>query len=346
MPTTQFTTPGCSTYAVPTGVKQVAINAFGGKGGGLLGGLGGEASGLLNVSLGQTLDVCVGVGGGITGGADENGGYGGGASDVRTGAFQLTDRVIVAGGGGGGGLDGTNAGAGGGPSGTDCTSVDLFCGSGGTQVTGGVSGQSGTFNNGTQIAGSGGVPAALGVGGSGGGGTSISGFISTSYSAGGGGGGYYGGGGGSLWGGGGGGSGYVAPSIQANGGSTNTAGVHSGNGEVDITPTKVGLTITTTSLPVATRGAIFGPVTLTTVDVDPSASPFVTTLKWHKVSPLPKGLKLSGAGVLSGTPSLKMVDGSTSITVSATEKVTTLFGSKKIKTLTTVQATIPLTIQG
>jgi hypothetical protein len=84
---------------------------------------------------------------------------------------------------------------------------------------------------------------------------------------------------------------------------------------------------------------------LTTVDVDPSASPFVTTLKWHKVS-LPKGLKLSGAGVLSGTPSLKLLDGATSITVSATEKVTTLFGIKKIKTLTAVQTTIPLTIQG
>ncbi|HWT81159.1 MAG TPA: putative Ig domain-containing protein, partial [Candidatus Methylomirabilis sp.] len=59
---------------------------------------------------------------------------------------------------------------------------------------------------------------------------------------------------------------------------------------------------------------------------------------------LPKGLKLSGTGVLSGTPSTKLAGGSSSITVTATEKVTTLNGAKKVKTKKTVQVTIPLNI--
>jgi hypothetical protein len=74
-----------------------------------------------------------------------------------------------------------------------------------------------------------------------------------------------------------------------------------------------------------------------------SASPHVTTLKWKKVS-LPKGFKLSKAGVLSGTPSARLVSGTSSIKVSVTETVTTLDGKHKVKTKTTVQATIPLTI--
>jgi len=62
-------------------------------------------------------------------------------------------------------------------------------------------------------------------------------------------------------------------------------------------------------------------------------------LKWKKVT-LPKGMKLSSAGVLSGTPSAKLGPPS-SITVQVTETVITLNGKKKVKTLTTVQATIP-----
>jgi hypothetical protein len=62
-------------------------------------------------------------------------------------------------------------------------------------------------------------------------------------------------------------------------------------------------------------------------------------LKWKKVT-LPKGLKLSSTGVLSGTPSAKLAAPS-SVTVKVTETVTTLNGKKKVKTPTTVQATIP-----
>jgi hypothetical protein len=79
-------------------------------------------------------------------------------------------------------------------------------------------------------------------------------------------------------------------------------------------------------------------VTLTTTGSTPGA-----TLKWKKVS-LPKGLKLSKTGVLSGTPSTKLLAGTTSVKVQVTETVTTLNGKHKVKTKTTVQATILLSI--
>jgi hypothetical protein len=342
------------------------------------GGLGGAVSGLLNVGPGESLDVCVGgsgddpavggIGPGMNGGgAPGSGGVniaatGGGASDVRIGV-QLTDRVLVAGGGGGSAalpFDPNQAalpgGAGGGTSGTDCAGTYTGCGAGGTQLAGGAAGCGGALggNCGTavycwfpQSAGLG-TAGDLGVGGSGGwqhlqrGPSCLGGNLFDTYAGGGGGGGYYGGGGG-LYGSGGGGSSFVAPSIQATGAWTNTAGVHTGDGEVDITPTITGFAVGTTSLPPATRGAVYGPVTLNAVNVDPSASPFVTTLKWKKVT-VPKGLKLSSTGVLSGTPKTKLVPGQSSVTLTLTEKVTTFNGTTKVKTTTTVQATIPLTI--
>jgi len=97
--------------------------------------------------------------------------------------------------------------------------------------------------------------------------------------------------------------------------------------------------VATTSLPKATPGTPYGPVTLQAGGLGVSASHYVTTLKWKKVT-LPKGLKLSSAGVLSGTPSAKLAAPS-SVRVQVTETVTTLNGRKKIKTPTTVQATIP-----
>jgi hypothetical protein len=144
---------------------------------------------------------------------------------------------------------------------------------------------------------------------------------------------------------GGGGSDFVAPSIDAAGARTDTASFQACDGAADIALATTGLAIGTTSLPLATRGAKYGPVTLTAVNVDPSASPSVTALKWNKVT-LPKGLKLSSAGVLSGRPKTKLAAGQSSVTVTLTEKVTTFNsnGTKKIKTTMTVQATIPLTI--
>jgi streptogramin lyase len=114
------------------------------------------------------------------------------------------------------------------------------------------------------------------------------------------------------------------------------------NGTVFGAVKATGLTVTTGSLPAATRGVSYGPVNLT-ASVDPSTSPYVTTVKWHKVS-LPRGLKLSSSGVLSGTPSSKLHAGSSSITVQVSEKVTTLNGAKRVKTKKTIEATLPLTI--
>jgi len=108
--------------------------------------------------------------------------------------------------------------------------------------------------------------------------------------------------------------------------------------------------ISTASLPGATRGQLFGPVGLQAEGVGVSASGYTTTLKWAKgavtrpARALPKGLKLSSAGVLSGTPSTKLAAGASSIAVKVTETVTTLNGKKRIKTKTTVAAIIPLTI--
>ncbi len=57
-----------------------------------------------------------------------------------------------------------------------------------------------------------------------------------------------------------------------------------------------------------------------------------------------RGLKLFGDGVLSGSPSGKLAAGPSSATVQVTETVTNLNGKRKVKTKTTVQATIPPTI--
>ncbi len=101
--------------------------------------------------------------------------------------------------------------------------------------------------------------------------------------------------------------------------------------------------ITTSSLPDATRGVSYGPVTLQEGGAGASVSPYVTAFKWKKIT-LPKGLKLSSAGVLSGIPNNKLVAGPSSVTVQVTETVTTINGKKKVKTKTMVQATIPLAI--
>ena len=104
-----------------------------------------------------------------------------------------------------------------------------------------------------------------------------------------------------------------------------------------------GFAIAPAPLPNATPGAAYGPVTLTARNAGISASPFTTTLKWAKIT-LPKGLMLSPTGVLSGTPNRRITPGSTSVSVQVTEKVTTLNGAKRVKTRTTVLATMPLTI--
>lgn len=97
--------------------------------------------------------------------------------------------------------------------------------------------------------------------------------------------------------------------------------------------------IATKSLPSATPGVAYGPITLQAAGEGTSTSPYSTSLKWKKVA-LPKGMRLSSAGVLSGIPNA-MLAAPSSVTARVPETVITLNGRKKIKTPTTVEATIP-----
>jgi len=104
------------------------------------------------------------------------------------------------------------------------------------------------------------------------------------------------------------------------------------------TPAPLGFQISPAALPAATVSVGYGPVTLQT-----SGQVAGAALKWKKLL-LPKGLKLSSAGVLSGIPNRKLVPGGYSVVIQVTETVITLNGRKKVKTPTTVRATIPLTV--
>ena len=97
------------------------------------------------------------------------------------------------------------------------------------------------------------------------------------------------------------------------------------------------------SLPAATRGKSYGPVALHTGGASKSSPGYTTSFRWAKVT-LPKGLTLSSTGILAGTPSTTLSAGLSSVTVKATETVTTVDGSTRVVTKTTVQATIHLTI--
>ena len=226
--TVTFSASGApETWTVPAGVTAATFDLYGAEGGGGSGfaGLGGRVTATLAVTPGASYQVRVGVWGFATGiprgynggGAGGSGGSGagrdgGGASDVRGGAFGLADRLLVAGGGGGTGSLSTGAtGAGGYPSG------GAGGGGGGTQTAGGVgeaNGSAGTLGQG----GAGGSQTGPGTRGGGGGG-----------------GGYYGGGGGrggrDVSSNGGGGSSYATPA------ATNVSfqnGVRSQNGQVII----------------------------------------------------------------------------------------------------------------
>ena len=253
-------TGAMQTYLVPAGITTVDIDMYGASGGLSIDGSspgtlhipgnGGRIQTTLSVVPGTTLNIYVGgIGadavpgaggaGGFNGGGaggtqgTYNGGGGGGASDIRIGGTALTDRAVVAGGGGGVALNyfggGDNGGQGGGLVATDGASgggANGFYGLGGNQSAGGAGGVYSGYNSGS--------PGALGVGGAGGVGTS----------GGGGGAGYYGGGGGS-WAGAGGGSSYADPGLTTN--TTHTQGVQTGNGQVVITETCVGLVTTVSS---------------------------------------------------------------------------------------------------
>lgn len=241
--TVTFTYSGAEQqWVVPTGVTEVTIDAYGAQGGGVAGGAGGRAQGVLAVTPGETLRVYVGGAGGYSSTVSSGGSGGGGASDVRQGGSGLANRRIVAAGGGGMGYaSGTGnvaGGAGGGTAGangtkTGSSAVVQFYGAGGTQSSGGSGGGGSAQSGSLGVGGNGGSATPYGGGFNGGGG----GGATAAYVTAGGGGGYYGGGGsaalsdGSTAGSAGGGSGYT-------GGVTSgsmQAGVRSGDGEVSIT---------------------------------------------------------------------------------------------------------------
>jgi len=203
------------------------LEAWGAQGGndtaGTPGGLGGYASGTINLTAGQTLNIYVGGQGGTSnynsgtgssagwngGGAGGYGSGGGGATDARIGS----SKIIVAGGGGGAaGWNSTSyaGGTGGGATGgTGIGNGSYTPAYGGSQTAGGAGGNWSNTESGS-----------LGKGGD-----SVSGS-----GGGGGGGGYYGGGAGVLSGGGGG-SGYIGGVTQG----TMSNGTRTGNGLFIIT---------------------------------------------------------------------------------------------------------------
>jgi hypothetical protein len=233
--TTSFTTQGCQTWAVPSGVTSVEVTAVGGEGennelelgeGGTV--RGDEATATVPVIPGGLVDVCVGVGGGKAG-AGATGqfifpppGAGGGASGVSLGA-DFSHPVLVAGGSGGGGG----------------SSVEGSPPSPGAQeAKGGFGGHAGekggngsAWPTGGGMGGAGGVPgggsestsAGPGAGGNGGEGATNSEHKGNG-GGGGGGGGYVGGGGGA------GGSGPVASSGGGGGGGAGGSDFCGGTG--------------------------------------------------------------------------------------------------------------------
>ena len=223
--TQEFTFTGnVQTWEVPAGVTEIQVSLYGAQGGNGaganpgLGGFGAEVSGVLPVTPGEVLNIYVGGQNGFNGGGapgNGNSGFGGGATDIRSGGTQLTNRVVIAAGGGGGGAtgcsnpnkggNGGNAGGQAGENGANWTS-NLGGGFGGTLGNGGAPGlgcassqgtagtATGTGGNGSTIGcsaatpGGGGGGGGLVTGGGGGGGSSRSTSCKGSEKGGGGGG--------------------------------------------------------------------------------------------------------------------------------------------------------------
>ena len=123
--TTSFSYTGAAqTWTVPNGVTSIRVLIKGASGAYTNGGLGESISATLAVTPGETLQINVGQSGAAGNGStpapatfgggglgSKYGGSGGGASDIRDGAYALANRILVAGGGGGGGTGaGGNAG--------------------------------------------------------------------------------------------------------------------------------------------------------------------------------------------------------------------------------------------
>ena len=260
------------TWTVPSTVRHLFADVQGASGGSS-GGLGGRAKSYISVNAGESLNFyCGGVGtnavsvgctpvapdyrlGGFNGGGDgggksdaygcaigqtayTRGASGGGASDIRRIAGNLSSRIIVAG-GGGGSINSVAGGGGGGENGVD--GGYSIAGPWTSSVKGGGATISGPGLGGTSAAGPSyyGKDGLIGIGGTG---ARFAQFGDAGGTAGGGGGGYYGGGGGGAGsnygagGGGGGGSGYIdpltKPLISLKGLGTISSGYRTGNGKI------------------------------------------------------------------------------------------------------------------
>jgi hypothetical protein len=99
-----------------------------------------------------------------------------------------------------------------------------------------------------------------------------------------------------------------------------------------------GFQITTSSLPPATIGMVYGPI-----PVETSGAATGATVKIKKLAPMPKGLKVK-AGLIQGTPSTKLVPGTFSVQLSATEKYSTVVGKVKTKHVVIVTKTLSLQV--
>ena len=227
-------TDSLQTFTVPAGVHSVSLDVKAAQGGNALtsgGGAGGEETGTLPVSPGDTLTILTGGAGTNTAASEAGtpGGYGGGGDGADATSPSGGDGGAGGGGGGGIGLGGCSpsGGTGGGDSGGSgkCCAPASAVGAGATQHAGGA-GALGS-NSGSDGLGPANFSSAAPFPGQGG-----PGGKGNLFGGGGGGGGYYGGGGGAGGaGGGGGGSGYRAPTVTDGSSST---GVNSGNGVVTI----------------------------------------------------------------------------------------------------------------
>jgi len=174
--TVTFTYTGSAqTWTVPAGVTQVTVKLYG-AGGSDGGAEGGYVEATMAVTPGDTYQINVGGGGdnftgnsngGWNGGGAggkapglPSGGAGGGASDIRRGAYGLSDRIVVAGGGGGGDQNGVGSGRAGYPTGeSSAVPLNPPAATGGSASAGGTGAGATGFNS---IQGN---PGSFGVGG-------------------------------------------------------------------------------------------------------------------------------------------------------------------------------------
>ncbi len=319
-------------YTVPSGATRLQVQVDGAQGGGFplgpAGGKGGRTSAVVAVDPGDVLDVVVGSQGGtggvlaLLGHAFGGGGQAGSFLSVPSGGggggsflYDAAGSLLVAAGGGGGSTLGAAGGLGGAVGALATAGTSPVSGAGGgqpaTAVANGLGGAAaGVLGSVAGLAGSGGFPGSMPVGGSGG---------SALTSGAGGGGGYFAGGGGGsvgllsslLAGGGGGGAGFAAPAATLVDG---VRGIVSGNGKVTITALGPLLeqVLSFVSSPPATPlvGGTYQPTVLnaaglpTTLAVDPASSA-VCSLASGTVSFLAPGdcvLNASALGTLLYLP--------------------------------------------